>query len=58
METSRLLRKQSLKEQEFMQDLEFEMSHLSKLHLERNPLPNQLHHGYSMDELKVLEGLK
>ena len=58
METSRLLRKQIMKEQEFTQDLEFEMSRLSKLQLARNPLANRLHRGYSIDELKVLEGLK
>ncbi|KAL6315140.1 hypothetical protein AAG906_035348 [Vitis piasezkii] len=28
---------------------------VSKLQLARNPLANQLHHGYSLDELKVLE---
>ncbi|RVW50253.1 Zinc finger CCCH domain-containing protein 18 [Vitis vinifera] len=55
METSRLLRKQIMEEQEFAQDLEFETRRLSKLQLARNPLANQLHHGYSLDELKVLE---
>lgn len=58
METARLLRKQIMEEQEFAQDLEFETRRLSKLQLARNPLANQLHHGYSLDELKVLEGLK
>lgn len=53
-ETSRLLRKQLMEEQE--QALEFQRRQLAELRIARKPISNRSYFGYSMDGLKVSEG--
>ncbi|KAG8658307.1 zinc finger CCCH domain-containing protein 18 isoform X3 [Manihot esculenta] len=52
-ETSRLLRKQLMEEQE--QALEFQRRQLAELRIARKPISNRSYFGYSMDGLKVSE---
>ena len=54
-ETSRLLRKQLMEEQE--QALELERRHLAELQLARKHPAGQTYFGYSMDDLKVSNGI-
>jgi hypothetical protein len=54
-ETSRLLRKQLMEEQE--QALELERRHLAELQLARKQPAGQTYFGYSMDDLKVSNGI-
>lgn len=54
-ETSRLLRKQLMEEHE--QGLELERMRLAELQLPRKPPVTQPYYGYSMDGLKVSEGI-
>lgn len=53
-ETSRLLRKQLIEQEHAF---ELERRHLAELQLARKPPASQPHFGYSMDGLKVSNGI-